>query len=115
MDERRIVEIRPGPANIGSLQLSLFPRTVLDALQSGGADLTEAQRLRDRGLLSFEPEPTKELTSEQEAELDFLLGLVGAGCDAPVLVRLLASLDAPYAFDTASSLYSVRSHDPSPA
>lgn len=45
------------------------------------------------------------LSEREEAELAFVLGLVDAGCDAPVMERLLEGLAPPYAFHSGSTFY----------
>ena len=71
MSNRQIVELRTGPTVVSVGQLSLFPRTVADVVDASGIDLVHVQRLRDRGLLSFEPTEAYGLRSREEITCHF--------------------------------------------
>lgn len=57
-----------------------------------------ASKLHEDGLLSFRPTPEAALTAGEEAELRFVGTLVAAGCDGPLMRRLLAGLRKPYRY-----------------
>ena len=57
-----------------------------------------AIKLHEDGLLSFCPTPDARLAAGEEAELRFVGTLVAAGCDGPLMRRMLAGLRKPYRY-----------------
>ncbi len=72
------------------------PRLVCDEL---GLNWWAAVKLYEDGWLSFPPEHTDRLDEAQEAELRFVGALVLAGCDRPMVAKLLRGLPRPYAYN----------------
>jgi hypothetical protein len=86
-------------ARVVAMQQLLFPpspRLICDEL---GLNWWAAVKLFEDGWLSFPPEHTHHLDEAQEAELRFVGALVLAGCDRPMVAKLLRGLPRPYAYD----------------
>lgn len=83
----------------------LKPREVAERI---GLDWWAALKLYDDGWLSFNPAKDEITDAETEAEFVFLGSLVAAGCDPPMLKRLLDGLEKPYRYDIGRMYYDWR-------
>ena len=88
-----------------SEQLILFPKQPKDLAESIGLDWWAAKKLYDDNWLSFNPETAVIDDSKKETEFMFLGSLVAAGCDPPMLKRLLTDLKKPYCYDLSKMYY----------
>lgn len=93
------------PTRVDSNQMFLFsedPR-VLAALI--GLDWSAAMQLYQEDWLSFNPETAIINNGNDKAEFLFLGAMVAAGCESPMLKRLLSGLERPYRYDLRRIYY----------
>jgi hypothetical protein len=83
---------------INNSQLALFHEKVKDILERIQLSLNHAELLFKEGLLSFNPELTRELLSSEEAELLFVGTLTKSFLSLETLKNLLKSLSFPYSY-----------------
>lgn len=86
-------------------QLLLLPGDPREVAESIGLDWWAALKLHDDGWLSFNPAEQQLTDDGMEAEFLFLGSLVAAGCDPPMLRKLLAGLTKPYQYRRESIYY----------
>ena len=84
------------------------PREIAESI---GLDWWAALKLYDDGWLSFNPALEQIDDAGKEEEFVFLGSLVAAGCDPPMLTKLLAGLSKPYRYDLNRAYYDWRQQE----
>ncbi|MGH8017765.1 MAG: hypothetical protein ACREIA_05645 [Opitutaceae bacterium] len=95
-------------ARVRSQQFPAVPREAAAVCSDLKLPASEARRLFDDGLLSFDPKGAAKLTEAHDAELVFVGSLAAAGCSRRMLKQMLSGLVAPYAYDLRCLYYDFR-------
>ena len=86
-------------------QLSLFPASYEELLRDCGVSSEELRGWRERGFLSFDPEPGGRYQTAHVAEVVFLNSILGLGLPDEAVHGLLGPLKKPYAYQPATTVY----------
>ena len=84
------------------------PAPPSDLCKRIGLNWLAAQRLHEKGWLSFDPQSVSELSVSEAAELRFLGVLIVAGCNEALLSLMLRGLHKPYAYRIEMMYYAWR-------